>query len=135
MAPIGHLKLACGQSGREQALCNYMEPDKFAAVDISQSRADAPSDLRELARHVATFRKPSNAQGAFELAVSAVPLVVLWLLMLFACADAAPVGPCGGVPLALVSDPARLRPWCVLQGPARKRLGRQVHRGCDTQPI
>lgn len=84
MAPIGHLKLACGRSGREHALWNYMEPDKFAALAISQSRADAPSDLRGLARHVATFRKPSNAQGAFELAVSAVPLVLLWLLMLLA---------------------------------------------------
>lgn len=84
MAPIGHLKLACGRSGREHALWNYMEPDKFAALAISQSRADAPCDLRGLARHVATFRKPSNAQGAFELAVSAVPLVLLWLLMLLA---------------------------------------------------
>ena len=50
-------------------------------MEISHSRADPPSDLRGLARHIATFRKPSNAQGAFELAVSAVPLVLLWLLM------------------------------------------------------
>lgn len=38
-------------------------------------------DLRKIARHLATFRQPSNARASFELAVSFVPLVLLWLLM------------------------------------------------------
>src|SRR6478752_7872215 len=40
-----------------------------------------PFNLREVARHLATFRRPSNARGAFELAVSATPLIGLWVLM------------------------------------------------------
>jgi len=40
-----------------------------------------PFNLREVARHLATFRRPSNARGAFELAVSAAPLIGLWVLM------------------------------------------------------
>jgi omega-6 fatty acid desaturase (delta-12 desaturase) len=38
-------------------------------------------DPRAIARHVATFRQPSNARAAFELAVSAVPLAFFWVLM------------------------------------------------------
>jgi omega-6 fatty acid desaturase (delta-12 desaturase) len=34
-----------------------------------------------MARHVATFRQPCNARAAFELAVSAVPLALLWVVM------------------------------------------------------
>ncbi len=39
-------------------------------------------DLKEVARHVASFRRPSAPRGAWELLVSAVPLAVLWVLML-----------------------------------------------------
>ena len=38
-------------------------------------------DLRKLARELAVFRQPSNSRGAFELTVSAAPLVLLWLIM------------------------------------------------------
>lgn len=41
----------------------------------------APLDLRALARQVAAFRTPSSVRGAWELAVSAAPLVALWVLM------------------------------------------------------
>ena len=40
-----------------------------------------PLDLREIARHLATFRKPSNVRGFIELAISAAPLALLWFLM------------------------------------------------------
>ena len=51
------------------------------AIPSHPKNADAPADLRELARHLATFRRPSNARGAYELAISAVPLALLWVLM------------------------------------------------------
>lgn len=38
-------------------------------------------NLKEIARHVASFREPSNVRGATELAVSAAPLAAMWLLM------------------------------------------------------
>jgi omega-6 fatty acid desaturase (delta-12 desaturase) len=38
-------------------------------------------DPRAIARHVATFRQPNDARAAFELAVSAVPLALFWVLM------------------------------------------------------
>jgi omega-6 fatty acid desaturase (delta-12 desaturase) len=41
----------------------------------------ASIDTREVARQVATFRRPSDARAAFELAVSAVPLALFWVLM------------------------------------------------------
>jgi len=41
-----------------------------------------PVDYRVIARQLGAFRRPSNARGALELALSAVPLALLWLLML-----------------------------------------------------
>ncbi|WP_081995994.1 fatty acid desaturase [Croceibacterium mercuriale] len=43
--------------------------------------ANGPRDLRTIARHLATFRKPSNGRASAELVASAVPLVLLWPLM------------------------------------------------------
>ncbi|QAY77972.1 fatty acid desaturase [Sphingosinicella sp. BN140058] len=55
---------------------------KIAHLDGPASgEAAGRLDLREVARHVAAFRKPSSGRGIFELAVSAAPLLVLWLLM------------------------------------------------------
>jgi omega-6 fatty acid desaturase (delta-12 desaturase) len=41
----------------------------------------APLEAKEVARHAAKFRRPDTMRGAFELAASAVPLALLWLLM------------------------------------------------------
>lgn len=54
------------------------DPDPMNAY---ASLPAAPLDLREVSRQVAAFRTPSGARGAFELAVSAAPLVLLWVLM------------------------------------------------------
>lgn len=54
------------------------------AYSLSPSSHDGlgkPLDLRQLARELAVFRQPSNRRGLFELTVSAVPLVLLWLMM------------------------------------------------------
>jgi omega-6 fatty acid desaturase (delta-12 desaturase) len=51
------------------------------SANTGQVRPEAPLDLREVARHLAAYRRPDNARGAFELAVSAIPLALLWLLM------------------------------------------------------
>lgn len=52
-----------------------------SALPPNAGHRQASLNVREIARHLATFRQPSNRRGAFELAVSAVPLAVLWLLM------------------------------------------------------
>lgn len=57
-----------------------MTSNTAISLDANHSRA-ARADLREIAPHLAAFRQPSNARGAFELAVSLAPLTVLWLLM------------------------------------------------------
>ena len=46
-----------------------------------ESRETAPRDLRKIARHLTTFRQPSNMRASLELAASVVPLMLLWLLM------------------------------------------------------
>jgi omega-6 fatty acid desaturase (delta-12 desaturase) len=58
-----------------------MTSDFANSLSAGNRAADKPSNLREIARHLATFRQPSNARGSFELAVSAGPLALLWLLM------------------------------------------------------
>ncbi len=59
-----------------------------STVPADASHAGAPGapaelalDLKTLARQVAAFREPNNARGVAELAVSAAPLAVLWILM------------------------------------------------------
>ena len=47
----------------------------------THARRVAPSEIRDAARGLAAFRRPSNARGALELAVSVVPLALLWLAM------------------------------------------------------
>jgi omega-6 fatty acid desaturase (delta-12 desaturase) len=51
------------------------------AAEAAPDRGDASLDLREVARQLATLRQPSNTRGSFEVAVSAAPLALLWLLM------------------------------------------------------
>ena len=51
------------------------------AYPSTQSPDGAPLDLRKVARDLAAFRRPSNGRGAVELAITAGPLAVLWLLM------------------------------------------------------
>ena len=54
---------------------------RTTSAKTANCHGDASLNLREIARHLAKFRRPSNARGAFELMVSAAPLVLLWLLM------------------------------------------------------
>ncbi|MBB5713039.1 fatty acid desaturase [Sphingomonas xinjiangensis] len=49
--------------------------------NVGEITAAAPTDLRGIARHLATYRQPSNARALFELVISAAPLAILWLLM------------------------------------------------------
>jgi omega-6 fatty acid desaturase (delta-12 desaturase) len=56
------------------------QPDAAAAAPAAAT-ADAAIDLRQMARHVAAFRQPDDVRGGFELAVSGIPLIALWLLM------------------------------------------------------
>jgi omega-6 fatty acid desaturase (delta-12 desaturase) len=46
------------------------------------SRTPATLDARALLREMNPYRKPAAARSAFELAVTATPFVLLWLLML-----------------------------------------------------
>src|SRR4029079_17795201 len=41
----------------------------------------APTDLRDWSKMLAGYRDPSNARSAFEIAVTVLPLVALWVLM------------------------------------------------------
>jgi len=41
----------------------------------------APTDLRDWSKLLAGYRDPSNARSAFEIAVTVLPLVALWVLM------------------------------------------------------
>lgn len=52
-----------------------------SAAGVGHVPGSAPRDLREIARHLATFRRPSNLRGLYEIAVSVIPLALLWLLM------------------------------------------------------
>ena len=58
-----------------------MRPDEAAQADLGCKREDLPLDLRAIARGLATFRQPSTVRGIFEVAVSIVPLMLLWVLM------------------------------------------------------
>jgi omega-6 fatty acid desaturase (delta-12 desaturase) len=58
-----------------------MLPDISSSPKSTCGQTEASSDLRTLARHLATFRRPSNARGLFELAVTALPLALLWVVM------------------------------------------------------
>ena len=58
-----------------------MELISRSSFGATPDHTGAALDLREIARGLAHFREPSNSRGAFELAVSAVPLAVLWVLM------------------------------------------------------
>ena len=58
--------------------------DRIVAAPIGNQMhmpTGAALNLKEVARQVAAFRKPSNTRGAAELAISAAPLAVVWLLM------------------------------------------------------
>ena len=52
-----------------------------ASSPVASGHGRVPSDPRELARHLATFRRPDTVRGIAELAASAVPMVALWTLM------------------------------------------------------
>ncbi|HVF95063.1 MAG TPA: fatty acid desaturase [Sphingomonas sp.] len=56
-------------------------PSPAAAPIDADLSGFARLDLRKIARSVAAFRQPSDVRGGFELAVSGLPLVALWLLM------------------------------------------------------
>ena len=64
-------------------LLNVMTPTSVSPDDTAADRtqADAPLDIRVLSRRLTAFRAPDTARGVFELAVSAVPLAILWVLM------------------------------------------------------
>jgi acyl-lipid omega-6 desaturase (Delta-12 desaturase) len=40
-----------------------------------------PPETRALAHLLARYREPNNARGVFELAITAVPFLVIWALM------------------------------------------------------
>ena len=59
-----------------------MVPIAYPSRQLQEAgEVDTELDLRAVARDVTAFRKPSDARGTFELVVSAVPLIGLWLLM------------------------------------------------------
>ena len=58
-----------------------MTSTKAPFPTASRGRAVGKAEIRDIARHVAAFRQPSNARGVFELVISAAPLALLWLLM------------------------------------------------------
>jgi acyl-lipid omega-6 desaturase (Delta-12 desaturase) len=58
-----------------------MRPDEAAQAKLGCKHENPSLDLRAIARELATFRRPSNARGIFEVAVSIVPLMLLWVLM------------------------------------------------------
>ncbi|QQV77907.1 fatty acid desaturase [Sphingomonas aliaeris] len=57
-----------------------MQSNQSAPAGVSGSKV-SPLDVKAAARQLATFRRPSAARGTFELLVSIVPLIALWVLM------------------------------------------------------
>jgi omega-6 fatty acid desaturase (delta-12 desaturase) len=53
-------------------------------MDVEPLNADAMPDARKWARILARYREPSYTRGLFELAITALPLILLWALMLVA---------------------------------------------------
>ena len=49
-----------------------------------EPRVERALCAKEISKHVAAFRRADNVRAALELAVSAVPLALLWVLMWFA---------------------------------------------------
>src|SRR6266446_1852828 len=60
------------QSAKESILENIQHPADVAA---------AVSDARIWAQILARYRKPSGARSTFEIVITVVPLVLLWILM------------------------------------------------------
>jgi omega-6 fatty acid desaturase (delta-12 desaturase) len=58
-----------------------MRLDDRGAAATDRQDGILPPDLRATARRLATFRRPSTGRALFEIGVSVVPLVLLWILM------------------------------------------------------
>lgn len=63
-------------------LKRFDPPTLYSSAPTTEGLSAVPSlNIKEVARHIASFREPNNARGATELVVSAAPLAVMWLLM------------------------------------------------------
>ena len=63
-------------------------------------RFRSPPESRALAQLLARYREPSSARGAFELAITAAPLLALWALIWVAVAHGYWIGLLLAVPAA-----------------------------------
>jgi len=57
--------------------------DSCVAIDTNRApnTPDAPADSLALARMLASYREPNCARSVFELAVTVVPFILIWILM------------------------------------------------------
>jgi omega-6 fatty acid desaturase (delta-12 desaturase) len=64
---------------------HLLSPMERILNDAPKADADAPAtDLRALAQSLARYREPNQGRSVFEILITVVPFVLLWLSMLFA---------------------------------------------------
>jgi len=65
-----------------------------------QKNNNPPAEARTLAQLLARYREPDSTRGGFELAITAVPFLVIWVLVWIALHNGCWIGLLGVVPAA-----------------------------------
>ena len=112
-------------------------PTSDIILSIGHNVRPAVSEARRWTRILSPYRTPSHARSIVELAITAVPLIALWVAAWFVFslglwwASLAHRRSGRRLPGAPVHDPARLRPRRLLPPSPGQRLGRPRASACS----